>query len=286
MCLSDFVSNVSNFPFTLQKYIQYSLRHQWCKKIKVTIHPPKIHTFHPEKRLPYFKSKNSSSIPNPPFLGVGFQEPAPSFFNPKKSSILTKRPKRTHHPPRGRGPGYLPPEAEATQVGHLQGTRFDARERLARYKWPVYMSVSHPESHHPPERFFREARIRYGGGTHGNGIHTPEPSKGDRKTEWISEEMGKAMRCFTFWGGGEEGEKVQLFCLVSCDSCDFWVISSEKSEWVTCLCFWWIWIGCCFSYHLLLNLFASTPEMPQYWFSLHDLLFVSFIWVDGWCLTR
>ena len=41
-----------------------------------------------------------------------------------------------------------------------------------------------------------------------------------------------------FGGGGEEGEKVQLFCLVSCDSCDFWVISSEKSEWVTCLCFW------------------------------------------------
>lgn len=96
--------------------------------------------------------------------------------------------------------------------------------------------------------------------------------------------MGKAMRCFTFFWGGEEGERVQLFYLVSCDSCDFWVISSEKAEWVTCLCFWWIWIGCCFSYHLLLNLFASTPEMPQYWFSLHDLLFVSFIWVDG--LTR
>ena len=95
---------------------------------------------------------------------------------------------------------------------------------------------------------------------------------------------GKSHALFHIFLGGEEGERVQLFYLVSCDSCDVWVISSEKAEWVTCLCFWWIWIGCCFSYHLLLNLFASTPEMPQYWFSLHDLLFVSFIWVDG--LTR
>lgn len=56
------------------------------QKIKNTT-SRKIHTFQisPEKRLPYFKSKNSSSIPNPPFLGVGFQKSPPLHFSTQKN---------------------------------------------------------------------------------------------------------------------------------------------------------------------------------------------------------
>lgn len=106
--------------------------------------------FHPKKgTVPYSNQIENLIFHSKPPISWGWvpKIPAPSFFNPKKSSILTKRPNGPTVSPRPRPPGrYL----------RLQGTHFDARERLARYKWRGYMSVSHPESHHPPERFFRD----------------------------------------------------------------------------------------------------------------------------------
>lgn len=157
MCLSAFVSNslsLSLLLFTLQKYIQYSLHHQWCKNQKHYI--PENSHLSPEKKATIFQIEKLIFHSKPSiFLGLASKNPAPSFFNHKKNPPFWRNDQTDPPFPRGRGPGYLPPEAEATQVGHLQGTRFDARERLARYKWRGYMSVSHPESHHPPGVCFR-----------------------------------------------------------------------------------------------------------------------------------
>ena len=195
MCLSAFVSNsLSLLLFTLQKYIQYSLHHQWCKKIKVTIHPRKIHMFHPKKgTVPYSNRKSHLPFQTSHFLGLGSKNPRPFIFQPKKILHSDETTKRTHRFPEAKATRKVSPTPRYTFWRKGKACQVQmARVHVGKPPWK------------PPSTwaFLQGSRIRYGGGTHGNGIHTPEPSKGDRKTEWISEEMGKAMRCFTFWGGG------------------------------------------------------------------------------------
>lgn len=229
MCLSAFVSNsLSLLLFTLQKYIQYSLHHQWCKKIKVTIHPRKIHMFHPKKgTVPYSNRKSHLPFQTSHFLGLGSKNPRPFIFQPKKILHSDETTKRTHRFPEAKATRKVSPTPRYTFWRKGKACQVQmARVHVGKPPWK------------PPSTwaFLQGSRIRYGGGTHGNGIHTPEPSKGDRKTEWISEEMGKAMRCFTFWGGGRRERKFNFFVWFLVILVIFgWFPQKNRNGWHVCV---------------------------------------------------